>query len=75
VTRVLKCPLSIVNSVLHWNVSVKQGKAFSNVFPKPTDTIQLPTDKRHIRVPQDRRIYHTHADDKIKQVFENILSV
>jgi len=34
---------------------------------------ELPTDKRHNKVPQDRLLCHTHVDKKHKQVFENFL--
>ena len=42
-----------------------------------TDIMQilnkLPTDKRQIKVPQDRLVCPIHADIKTKQVFEKIL--
>jgi len=45
-------------------------------FPRSTDIKQvlneLPTDKRHIKVPQDRLICPTHVNNKEKQVFETI---
>jgi len=48
-----------------------------NAFPCSTDIIQvlieLPTDKRHIRVQHDRLLCLTHVDNKKKQVFENFL--
>jgi len=48
-----------------------------NAFPRSTDMIQvlneLPSDKRHIKVPQDTLLCPTHVNNKIKLVFENIL--
>ena len=44
-----------------------------NAFPRSTDIIQilnkLPTDKRHIKVSQDRQL---HTSTKMK-VFENVI--
>jgi len=34
---------------------------------------KLPTDQRHIRVPQDRLLCRTHVDNKTKQVFDFFL--
>jgi len=54
-----------------------KGKLVTNAFPRSTDKIQilsdLPTDKRHIKVPQDRLLCLTHVDNKKKQVFEKNL--
>jgi len=45
-----------------------------NASPRTTDIVQvlneLPTDKRHIKAPEDRLLCNTHADNKKKQVFE-----
>jgi len=45
----------------------------NNAFPRSTNIIQvlneLPTDKRHIKVPQDRLLCPTHINNKKKQVF------
>jgi len=45
-----------------------------HAFPRSTDLIKvlnkLPTDKRHIKVPQDRLLCPTHVDNKKQQVFE-----
>jgi len=39
-----------------------------NAFPRSTDIIQvfneLPTDKKRIKVPQDKLLCPTHADNK-----------
>jgi len=41
-----------------------------NAFPRSTDIIQvsdeLPTDKIHFKVPQDRLLCPTHVDNKKK---------
>ena len=49
-----------------------------NTFLRSTDIIQvlneLPTDKRHIKEPQDRLLCPTHVDNKKKQFSKHFLS-
>jgi len=49
-----------------------------NAFPSSTYKMQalneLPTDIRHIKVPQDRLLCPTAIDNKKKQFSENLLS-
>ena len=51
-------------------------KKHLNAFPRSTDIIQvlneLVTDKRHIKVPQDRLLCPSHADNKKKNRFSTI---
>jgi len=51
----------------------------TKVFPRSSYRIQVlnefPTDKRHIKVPQDRLLCSTHVDNKKKQAFQNFLCV
>jgi len=48
-----------------------------NAFPRSTYIKlvlnELPTNKRHIKILQDRLLCHTHVDNKKKQVFKNCL--
>ena len=37
--------------------------------------MKLPTDKRHIQVPQDRQLCPTYVDNKKKQGFEKYIYV
>ena len=52
-------------------------KSVTNAFPRWKDIKQvlneLPTNKRPIKVPQDRLLCPTHVDNKNKQVFKKIL--
>jgi len=61
---------------LFWQLGLKlgciywTGRSVTNDFPKSTDIIQVviewPTNKRHIKAPQDRLLWHTHVDNKKK---------
>ena len=46
-----------------------------NAFPRSTYIVEvlneLPTKKRHIKVPQQRQLCPIHVDNKKKQVFES----
>ena len=46
-------------------------------FPRSTDIIQvlndLPTDKRHIKEPQDRQLCLTHIDNKKKTFSKSLV--
>jgi len=52
-------------------------KSVTYAFPRSADIIQvlneLPTDKGHIKVPQDILLCPAHVDNKKKQIFEKIL--
>jgi len=49
-------------------------KNVANAFPRSTYIMQalnkLPTDRRHIKVPHDRLLCHTHVYNKNKQNFQ-----
>jgi len=72
-------------SSINLETRYKTGKYLWNrenvtkVFPRSSYRIQVlnefPTDKRHIKVPQDRLLCSTHVDNKKKQAFENFLCV
>jgi len=72
----LLCPRSI------WQLGLKLvcicwiRKSVTYAFPRSTDIIQvlneLPTDKIHIKVPQDRLLCPTHVDNKKVQLFEKL---
>ena len=50
-------------------------KSVTNAFPRSTYIIQvlneLPIYKRHIKVPQDRLLCHTHVDNKKNRFSKN----
>jgi len=68
-----ECPLLI------WQFGLNMKCICCNAFPRSIDIIQineLPTDWRHMKVPQERVLCPTHVDNKKIQVFENnLLSV
>ena len=78
-TLIHVCPLSIWQLGLKFECICWTRERVTNAFPKSTDIIQvlngLTTDRRHIKVPQDRILYPTHFDKKTKQVIEFCLQV
>ena len=66
------CPLLMWQLELILDCIWWTGKSVTNAFPRSTDIIQvenkLPTDERHIKVPQDSKIddYALHTSTRKK---------